>query len=409
MTTRKLEQITEELRGSNWIKALQERGSIYIVGGTIRDAYQAKSMKDIDLIVENISMNDIKSLLKDFGKVDIVGESFAVVKFRPLGHVGEAFDIAIPRKDMKIGEGHKGFEVQTDGVSLLDDLKRRDFTINSIALDIRDNTIIDPFNGLDDLAAGLIKATDKSAFIDDPLRILRGIQFASRFGFEIESETLDLMKEYSSGVHNISGERIFDEFMKIVNKKGSVRHAFNLMKATDLDLTLFGWPMYSYAGNLNQLDEVSFFWTLAMLGDINAEHMLKNRLKANTKLIKDIAGLDQIFDSFRNRIENYTWGNEDDRLLLSGVLTKNPDLGKVKILQQEALVLITKMQSGILPRNMKDIQISGHDLMKRGIQGEKIGLINNQLLKDALMGRFNWKNREKCLTHLSNTLKTWIF
>ena len=107
----RLQNIISDLQDQPWVISLLHKGKLFIVGGSVRDAYRGEDIKDIDLIVEGLSMEQIKSILIPFGRVDIVGESFAVIKFRPKGHDGEDFDIAVPRKDRKIGDGHKGFEI----------------------------------------------------------------------------------------------------------------------------------------------------------------------------------------------------------------------------------------------------------------------------------------------------------
>ena len=193
-----LDKILTNIRKQNWIKILLKEANVYLVGGCVRDAYLNIPIKDVDLVVEGLSMDHIQSILADFGRINIVGESFVVIKFRPHGHVGEDYDIAIPRKDRKVGTGHKGFEIITKDVDIFGDLKRRDFTVNSIAIDVKTGKVLDPFNGLSDLKNKILKATDASAFVDDALRIIRAIQFASRFRFSIEPETLKMMKKKCS-------------------------------------------------------------------------------------------------------------------------------------------------------------------------------------------------------------------
>jgi tRNA nucleotidyltransferase (CCA-adding enzyme) len=140
-----VKNLINDLRSQDWVKILLRNGSVHVVGGCVRDAFMNKSPKDIDIIVTGLKIEDIKELLRHYGKTSIVGQSFSVIKFRPTYHTGEDFDIAVPRVDRKIGTGHKGFEVSTEGVSVLDDLKRRDFTVNSIAVNIKTNEILDPF------------------------------------------------------------------------------------------------------------------------------------------------------------------------------------------------------------------------------------------------------------------------
>jgi tRNA nucleotidyltransferase (CCA-adding enzyme) len=246
MLPTRLQSIIENLRSLPWVISLLKRGKLFLVGGSVRDGYRDKELKDIDLIVEGLSMLEIKAILIDFGRVDEVGESFAVIKFKPSGHQGEDYDIAVPRADTKSGEGHKGFSVKTEGIGILEDLERRDFTINSIAINVQSGEIIDPFDGLLDIRWKKLRATNKNTFIEDPLRILRGIQFAARFGYQIDLSTRELMKQNSHLIKGISGERILDELMKIIKKEGNTQIALNLIHETDVDKALFDKKMLEY-------------------------------------------------------------------------------------------------------------------------------------------------------------------
>ena len=167
---KQLTDILDFLRGEDWIQALNSIGDTYMVGGCVRDAFRGQKIKDIDLIVEGTSMDAILDELRSFGRVDQVGESFAVIKFRPKGHTGEDYDIAVPRIDRKVGTGHKGFVVETEGINLFDDLQRRDFTINAIAVKVDSGLLQDPYNGLHDIKVRFLKAVDPRAFVDDPDR-----------------------------------------------------------------------------------------------------------------------------------------------------------------------------------------------------------------------------------------------
>src|SRR5690606_8675300 len=142
-------------------------------------------------------------------------------KFKPHGSV-EDIDIAIPRTERATGEGgHKGFEVSSDhNLPIEKDLERRDFTINAIAKDINGN-VIDPFGGQRDLKEKIIRVVNPQAFSDDPLRMLRAVQFAARFGFPIEPKTEQLIKANAHRIREIAAERILIELEKIV-KKGDV-------------------------------------------------------------------------------------------------------------------------------------------------------------------------------------------
>jgi tRNA nucleotidyltransferase (CCA-adding enzyme) len=151
-----LDKILNDLNKQSWVKILLKLSDVYIVGGCVRDAYLNKPIKDIDLVVDGLTTKQIQDLLVDYGKINIVGESFVVIKFKPFGHTGEDYDIAVPRKDRKTGTGHKGFDIET-GVGIKNDLERRDFTINSIAIDIKTGETLDLHNGLEDLKNNILR------------------------------------------------------------------------------------------------------------------------------------------------------------------------------------------------------------------------------------------------------------
>lgn len=404
MIPQRLKEILTNLKLSDWLKPILRVANVYVVGGTIRDAFLGKSMKDIDLIVEGLSLERIKDLLRQYGKVDIVGESFSVIKFRPSGFQGEPYDIAIPRMDRKIGKGHKGFEIITDNVDIITDLKRRDFTVNSIAVNIKDNKLVDPFNGIKDIDNKLLRATDETAFIEDPLRILRGIQFAARFNFSIESNTMELMKQNSKLIKEISGERIFDELMKILNKKGNTNLALSLLNKTGVDKALFDKEMLTYGIESNEfqnLDPISFFYVLGLLGNVDPANFLKKRLKGDSRLEDNVRTLNNII-TLLPTIDN----KEDIKFMLFKAFNKSPGVIEADVLPPEAHEIVYDMKLNKIPMTEDDIQIKGVDIMEIGNlkEGPEIGFIKERILRDALMNRFNWRNKDDSLEYLIDLL-----
>jgi tRNA nucleotidyltransferase/poly(A) polymerase len=397
--TDQLNKTRNELLTKRWTLALMSRANVFLVGGVVRDGFLNKPIKDVDLVVEGLSFNEIKKILLPFGKVDIHGESFSVLVFKPIDHKGEPFEIATPRMDRKIGEGHKGFEVVTEGVTIEEDLKRRDFTINSIALNLKTNQILDPFNGLEDLKNGLLKATDSTAFVEDPLRILRGVQFASRFGFRIEENTLQMMRDNASSINQITGERIFDEFVKITDKKGDTKIALQLMNDSGIDIHLFGRSCDVFA--MGGLDRISFFFTLGLITDEPPHSFLKRRLKADGKITMDV----EILDNILSELGFGPMEDEDLRFFLSRSFSKSHRVMESILLPSEVKEVIKLMDKKIIPLNFNDLPISGEDIMSlfNLSPGPKIGEIQRKILKDALMQKFNWKNRDSCIDHLMKT------
>jgi tRNA nucleotidyltransferase/poly(A) polymerase len=388
-----ISEITHNINRLPFVKKLKKRSHVYLVGGCVRDAYMGNEPKDIDLLIEGMSTDDIISLLEAEGKVDVVGKSFSVIKFT---YRGETYDIAVPRKDRKIGDGHKGFEVITDNVSVGEDLKRRDFTINAIAVNLNKISLIDPFGGTFDIEMKRIKAVDSKAFIEDPLRILRGIQFASRFDFDIEDETLDLMKKHSHLVSEISGERILDELNKIVNK-GNCAHAYELIFKTDIDRVLFGQKMF-FETLSYRYDPASFYHTLASYGNVDPYTFYKDTLRGDTHVAKNIKALDDFMNKWYD-----TGLEEQKRYLLFQLSVKYPIAFTADVMPRETERIVKMMKAKEIPMDTLDLHFTGDDIINmKQVDGKKVGEIKETMIKDALMNRYDWQSREKTLYYLES-------
>jgi len=213
---------------------LKSGGKIYEVGGAVRDRFLNRFHKDSDYIVTGIPIDELSKILKKFGNVAFVGKSFGVLKFTPSDEPGVIHDVAIPRKEVSTGDGHRDFKVTFDHRLPVEvDLARRDFTINAMARDLETGTITDPFNGKSDLKKNLLKQVFKEAFREDPLRLLRAVQFAARFELEIEDETFECMKKYAPLIKTVSGERIAEELKKLFSARKPSR-GFEIMLETGL-------------------------------------------------------------------------------------------------------------------------------------------------------------------------------
>lgn len=213
----KINDFVNKLRLSPFIKELiNNNADIYVVGGATRDLILNKPNKDIDLVIRKIPIDNLISILDKFGKVDVVGKSFGVIKF--IDSDGIDYDIALPRREKPNGEGgYKGFEIQNDeNLPIEDDLTRRDSRMNAMAININTGNFIDPLGGLNDIENKQISAANPEAFSDDPLRMLRMVGFASRFGFTIEPNTMQMIINNASRIKEIPADRILIEFDKIV-------------------------------------------------------------------------------------------------------------------------------------------------------------------------------------------------
>lgn len=199
-------------------------GRLYLVGGAVRDELNKIESHDKDFCVTGLSSDTFEKLFPEAHKR---GKSFFVYDL-----FGNEF--AMARSEKKIGNLHTDFEITSnENITIEEDLKRRDITINSIAKDVLTNKIIDPFNGIEDLKNGIIKATSKSSFKEDPLRAYRAARFASKFNFNVDSDTIKLMNELKSDLKYLSEERVFDEFRKAINSDYPYIF-FDILKQADI-------------------------------------------------------------------------------------------------------------------------------------------------------------------------------
>lgn len=211
------------------IAAKGGRGIIF--GGYVRDHLLGIASKDIDIEVYHLSADDLISVLEKYGRVDLVGKSFGVLKLTTSD--GQDYDFSLPRRESKSGLGHKEFDIVSDpNMSIQEAASRRDFTINAIGMDPLTNEIIDPFGGVQDLHNGILKATSKK-FVEDPLRVLRGMQFAARFNMHMDEATIAMCKALKSEFLTVSKERIFEEFRKMILKGKDMNYAFKTLIDTD--------------------------------------------------------------------------------------------------------------------------------------------------------------------------------
>ncbi|MDX6404710.1 MAG: hypothetical protein QOH70_2165 [Blastocatellia bacterium] len=186
-----------------------EGGRALLVGGCVRDELMGQQPKDWDVEVYAIEPARLRELLDAFGPVNVVGEAFTVYK---LGH---HVDVSMPRRERKTGRGHRGFVIEGDPrMSVEEAARRRDFTINAILQDPLTGEIIDPANGRTDLQLGIIRAVSPDTFNEDSLRVLRAAQFAARFEFEIEPETVALCRAID--LSDLPSERVWGEMEKLL-------------------------------------------------------------------------------------------------------------------------------------------------------------------------------------------------
>lgn len=201
-------------------------GNIYLVGGAVRDKLLGKEVHDEDYCVTGITSEEFERI---FPEAHLRGKFFGVYDI-------DKREFAIARKERKSGKGHKEFEIENGkNISIEEDLKRRDITINSIAEEVLTGKLIDPFNGEKDIENKVIRATSNS-FMEDPLRVYRVARFAASLDFEVEDNTIDMMRNLKGELNTLSKERVFTEFRKALETKKPSKFFDVLRRANVLDV-----------------------------------------------------------------------------------------------------------------------------------------------------------------------------
>jgi len=220
------------------VSDILSRGRIYEVGGAVRDRFLSPGLKvkDRDYLVTGIPYDELTALLRAHGRVDLVGRSFGVIKFTQ-SRTGDTytFDITLPRTEHSTGVGHKDFAVNFDpGLPIQRDLERRDFTINAMAVALDNGELVDPLGGMVDLENRRLRMTSTDSFEADPLRMLRAVQFAARFNFEIEPVTMKSIVDHAEMIATVSQERVSEELTKLLTLAEKPSGGFRLMHSTGL-------------------------------------------------------------------------------------------------------------------------------------------------------------------------------
>ena len=209
-------------------RAESRGGRAYVVGGCVRDHLLGLPPKDIDLEIHGVE--DLEALVEGLGSVNAVGRSFGVLK---VARDGVELDVSLPRRDSKVGPGHRGIAVQGDPHMGLDEaVRRRDLTVNALLYDPLTDQVIDLVGGRADLDAKLLREVDADTFREDPLRALRAVQFASRFGFHLAPSLEALCRDMP--LDELPPERIRGELDKLLFKSPRPSHGLALLAALGL-------------------------------------------------------------------------------------------------------------------------------------------------------------------------------
>jgi len=334
----------------------------YIVGGAVRDELlpDTPASKDIDFLVRRLPLSRIVSVLSPLGKVKEVGQAFGVVTATI---DGEEFDFAIPRtSETKTGEKHTEFNIETDpNAPVESDLGRRDFTINALAKDSEGN-IIDLFGGQEDLKNRIIRTVGdpNERFKEDPLRMFRAIQFATRFGFTIEPKTLAAIKKNVGDIGSVAGERLFMELEKAWTK-GSHNTGIlvSLLDETGMGKAIFGedFEPYTIKAEGSAKDKtISNFIAFFLKGGSHKMMRPTNEMVQHLEIAQEAA------ENTKEAYE-YAAGQRERMPLIIDVL-RQTEMGEQADKIEDALQL---------PLSPAELDINGGEMMKLGLRGQQIG------------------------------------
>jgi tRNA nucleotidyltransferase (CCA-adding enzyme) len=330
---------------------------------------EAPEPKDVDFVVTGLTLEEIELILSSLGKVFESGKSFGIVK---AVIDGDEFDFSIPRTEKKTGPKHTDFEVVTDpNASVEDDMARRDFTMNALFKDSEGN-VVDIFGGREDIRNKVVRAVGNpdQRFVEDPLRMLRAIQFASRLGFDIEEETRKGIKRNFQLLSSIAAERISMELEKAWTKgRKDSGHLIGLLKDLGVGEFLFGFgfepleisPSFDDARENVLANFVAFFLRGGAPKSMRPTKEMSNLLELAKEFIKGTPNVWQ-----RKGI------TKEQLSLLAKVFGR---LGKhYSSFSAEILPMLDKPLVG------RELDITGQDVMKLGFFGKDIGLIMTKVL-----------------------------
>jgi len=405
-------------------KLLQNKIRPVIVGGYVRDYLLNKNSKDIDIEVYNIqSFEELENLLDEFGDVNSVGKSFGVCKLK-IDNL--ELDFSLPREDNKTGLGHKGFKVNTNtNLDYKSAAIRRDFTINAIGYDVKEEKILDPFNGIKDLQNRMLNATNETTFIEDPLRILRAIQFSARFDLQLNKNLFILLKKMikNSLLSELTQERVYEEIKKLLLKAKKPSKGFILLKEID-GLQLFP--------EINQLNQNSFNSTLQLLDAITKNEMryklaalsykltkeqtisFVSTLSSSKKLLSDVLLITQNYQQletiYKNGIKDYDLYKLATKTRISDLISFNESLFLSQNNSSDYYIgeKIQKKAIELKILNQKAPEIlQGKDILKIGIKPSKI---YSKILEDAYEAQISkeFSSHKEAIIWLKNYCKAIV-
>lgn len=353
------------------VRAIQQAGGeIYTVGGVVRDEVLGMESKDVDFLVRKLDYEAIRQAIEPIGKVidQDVGGKVSMLKANV---DGEEFDIAIPRtSEVKTGEGHTDFDITLDPDAPVEsDLSRRDFTFNALAKDAK-GYIIDKFGGVEDIKNKVVRAVGEphDRFMEDPLRMLRALQFAARFGFTIEPKTAAAIKRLAPELKSIAGERVLMEMEKAWTKgRADIATLIRLLEELGVGEVLFGSDFDPVPVKIEDKAMGAFIGFFLNGGDYKS--------MKPTKEMQDYLSMARHARGNTSKI--WKWIRREAVPVLIDVFNAT---GETEVAERLA-------KAEHLPLSPKELEVGGKELMKLGFKGKQIGQAMEAAMEAIHAGR----------------------
>lgn len=374
------------------LKIKNHGGRLYLVGGSVRDEIIGKSSNDKDFCVVGLDEKEFVNLFKE---AKLIGKTFPV--FILYGN-----EFALARTEKKISNGYKGFKTYSSkNITIYQDLKRRDITINAIAKDVLTGEYIDPFLGIEDIKLKRIRHIS-DAFLEDPLRAYRVARLAATLLFRVDSSTINKMQLIKKELPFLSSQRVFEELKKSL-KGNNPSIFFKVLKDANLLDVHFKElnDLENFNNVMSTLDEVSKstnslevrFSSIFCnsIDNIALIDTLSKRIQIPNKWIKkakDVYKYSSIVCNYK-KLSPYKQAKLFNKINNSSVTLEELEL----IINSYNLII--KKEKIKFAKMLRDIfkNINGKKLISEGIIPEKVGNINfsNILLKRQAKALENYK------------------
>jgi tRNA nucleotidyltransferase/poly(A) polymerase len=359
----------------------------FLVGGPVRDLLLGRQVIDIDLTLEDGAPVLARALAR---KVEGRVRSFPqFLTYKVTADGFPEIDIATARKERYRTPG--ALPTVTEG-KLKDDLMRRDFSINAIAMDLRDGSLHDPANGERDLGERLIRVLHDKSFLDDPTRIFRAIRLATRLGFTLEAKTFELVAEAiaSGAFETVSKERLWRELFLAMDEESSPRVVAELRRSGALD-ALFGPPQSDVSTQLEDvahiverdpsLDRYVLYTGIMLRGDTEAISRLEGsgfsqkRARNTLHIVYDLERFEEALASARTDRQRFRLYKSATPEVLSLIGAHEPE-------EARRLARFQEFQSFKLSLRGNDLEVPGGPHVAKALERTREAVFNGEIPVD---------------------------